>query len=63
MLIQKLTKTKTMAEEDHNELDEFIGPNLDDMSVLNVLLQTIRGISPVSGSPYDAIPVEDDVES
>jgi len=55
--------TNNYEDTNHNELDEFIGPNLDDMSVLNVLLQTIRGISPVSGSPYDAIPVEDDVES
>lgn len=52
-----------MAEENHNEPDEFSGGNMDDMSVLNVLLQTIRGISPVSSSPYDFIPVEDDVES
>jgi hypothetical protein len=51
-----------MAEENHNEPNEFNGGNMDDMSVLNVLLQTIRGISPVSGSPYDFVPVEDDVE-
>ncbi len=52
-----------MAEENHTQSDEFSGGNMDDMSVLNVLLQTIRGISPVSASPYDFVPVEDDVEN
>lgn len=52
-----------MADNDYNQTDEFSGGNMDDMSVLNVLLQTIRGISPVSSSPYDFVPVEDDVES
>ena len=42
-----------MAEENHQttqKLDDFVGANTDDMSVLNTLLHTIRGISPVSAS-------------
>ena len=50
-----------MAEETP-ELEEFIGPNHDDMSVLNYLLQTIKGISMVAGSPMDPVTVEDDAE-
>ncbi len=51
-----------MAEEKHNHqhLDEFIGPNMDDMSVLNVLLRTIKGISPVAGNPTGYMPGDDD---
>lgn len=41
-----------MAEETH-ELEEFVGANHDDMSVLNYLLQTVKGISSVAGGPLD----------
>lgn len=52
-----------MAEEkSENILHEFIEPNQDDMSVLNYLLQTIKGISLVSGSPMGDIALEDEVE-
>lgn len=34
--------------------------NTDDVSVLRVLLHTIKGISPVAGSPMDFIPIEAD---
>ena len=50
-----------MAEETH-ELEEFIGPNHDDMSVLNYLLQTIKGISTVAGGPMDRVTVEENAE-
>ena len=33
--------------------------NTDDVSVLRVLLHTIKGISPVAGGPMDFIPVEE----
>lgn len=54
-----------MAEEKHEQhhLDEFIGPNRDDMSVLNVLLHTIKGISPVAGNPTGYSPYDDEVET
>ncbi len=45
-----------MAEENHqttNKLDSFIGNDVDDMSVLNTLLRTVKGISPVSASRYE----------
>lgn len=43
--------------------DEFEQVNHDDVSVLRVLLHNIRGISPVSGSQLDLVPIEDeDVE-
>ncbi len=45
-----------MAEENHQtsqKLNDFIGTNTDDMSVLNTLLRTIKGISPVSASRYE----------
>lgn len=48
-----------MAEETH-ELEEFVGANHDDMSVLNYLLQTVKGISFVSGQPLAAIDLEED---
>lgn len=51
-----------MAKENYNQSEKFSGENMDDMSVLNVLLQTIRGISPISSSPYGFVPAEDDVE-
>lgn len=54
-------KEHTMAEETH-ELEEFVGPNHDDMSVLNYLLQTIKGISSVAGGPMDLALAEDDAE-
>jgi hypothetical protein len=41
-----------MAEETH-ELEEFVGANHDDMSVLNYLLQTVKGISTVAGGPLE----------
>jgi hypothetical protein len=50
-----------MAQETH-ELEEFVGANHDDMSVLNYLLQTIKGISPVAGGPMDLAAVEEDAE-
>lgn len=34
--------------------------NNDDVSVLRVLLHTIKGISPVAGSPMDFVPIEED---
>lgn len=34
--------------------------NTDDVSVLRVLLHTIKGISPVAGGPMDFIPIEAD---
>lgn len=45
-----------MAEEKHessHKLDDFVSGNTDDMSVLNTLLRTIKGISPVSASRYE----------
>ena len=50
-----------MAEETH-QLEELIGPNHDDMSVMNYLLQTIRGISMVAGNATDLAVVEEDAE-
>lgn len=50
-----------MAEETH-ELEEFVGANHDDLSVLNYLLQTVKGISFVSGSPLAMAVDEEDVE-
>jgi hypothetical protein len=50
-----------MAEETH-ELEEFVGANHDDMSVLNYLLQNIKGIMPVAGGPMDLATVEEDTE-
>jgi hypothetical protein len=50
-----------MAEETQ-DLEEFVGPNHDDMSVLNYLLQTIKGISAVAGNPMDLAIAEEDVE-
>jgi hypothetical protein len=49
-----------MAEET-DQLEEFIGPNHDDMSVLNYLLQTIQGISAISSSPTDIVPPENTI--
>jgi hypothetical protein len=52
-----------VAEEKHDQhLDEFITPNTDDMSVLNTLLRTIKGISPVSGNPMNLDYMLDDDE-
>lgn len=52
-----------MAEEKSEDiLHEFIEPNTDDMSVLNYLLQNIKGISLVSGSPMGDFALEEDVE-
>lgn len=45
-----------MAEENHqttHKLDDFVSGNSDDMSVLNVLMHTIKGISPVSASRFE----------
>ena len=50
-----------MAEETH-ELEEFIGPNRDDMSVINYLLQTVKGIRTVAGGPMDLALAEEDAE-
>lgn len=47
-----------MAEETH-ELDEYIGANHDDMSVMNYLLQTVKGISNIAGGPMDAANLDD----
>ncbi len=46
-----------MAEEKFDNIT-----NLDDMSVLRVLMHTIRGISPVSSSDFIAVPITDDSE-
>ena len=43
----------------HDEIDE-ITMNTDDMSVLRVLLHTIKGISPVAGDTLDFVPIADD---
>lgn len=50
-----------MAEETH-ELEEFVGANHDDLSVLNYLLQTVKGISFVSGQPLAIAADDEDVE-
>lgn len=50
-----------MAEETH-ELEEFIGPNHDDMGVINYLLQTVKGIRIVAGGPMDLAIAEEDAE-
>lgn len=36
--------------------------NTDDVSVLRVLLHTIRGISPVAGSELEFVPADDELE-
>jgi len=51
-----------MAEETY-ELEDFVGANHDDMSVLNYLLQTVRGIQTVAGGPMDLATVEEDTLS
>jgi hypothetical protein len=45
-----------MAEEDYNSIDST---NSDDVSVLRILLHSIRGISPVSTTDFVMIPIED----
>jgi len=50
-----------MAEETY-ELEEFVGANHDDMSVLNYLLQTVKGIRTVAGGPMDLATAEEDAE-
>ena len=48
-----------MAEETH-ELEEFVGANHDDMSVMNYLLQTVKGISIIAGGPMELTTAEED---
>lgn len=50
MNLQKV-KQKTMQEQP-NTTDEHVG-SIDDTHVMRYLLHTIKGISPVSGSPTD----------
>jgi len=50
-----------MAEETH-ELEDFIGVNHDDMSVLNYLLQTVKGISSIAGSPLTLVTEDEDAQ-
>ncbi|HRF28027.1 MAG TPA: hypothetical protein PL051_00070 [Candidatus Saccharibacteria bacterium] len=45
-----------MAEEKFDESTT----NLDDISVLRVLMHTIHGISPVSSLQYELAPIEDE---
>lgn len=49
-----------MAEEKHELVHELVAPNHDDMTVLNYLLENIKGISLVAGNPLDLIPVEEE---
>jgi len=57
----KKVNTENMAEETY-ELEEFVGANHDDMSVLNYLLQTVKGIRTVAGGPMDLATAEEDAQ-
>lgn len=51
MYLQKV-KTNTMDQPNNNTEEPVVG-SIDDTHVMRYLLHTIKGISPVSGSPTD----------